>query len=165
MIDAGDDNLRARWCEDLPALPEWVISRQKKVQKRSCPDLDPDTVSKKVKLDSISPPLEPVQVHVESQSEEDGDLVICMDEDDEEVEVAVDPENRSHKRLITAQENLDEVIPLKKKVVSFKKKSKGSKKKKGLSSRPLSYDEAIEAEVQKFSNDDFTVETNFTEKF
>ena len=89
-----------------------------------------------------------------------------MDEDDEEIEVAVDPEDRSHKRLITAQENLDEVRPLEKKIISFKKKTKGSKKKKkGSSSRPLSYDEAIEAEVQRFSDDDFTLETNFTEKF
>ena len=37
MIDVRDDNLRAQWCEDLPALPEWVIAWQKKVkvQKRS----------------------------------------------------------------------------------------------------------------------------------
>lgn len=26
MIDVGDDNLRARWAKDIPALPEWVIS-------------------------------------------------------------------------------------------------------------------------------------------
>ena len=51
MIEIGDDNLRAWWCEDLPALPEWVISRRRKVQKRSCPDLDLET-------------LEPVPVHV-----------------------------------------------------------------------------------------------------
>ena len=167
MNDIGDDNLRARWCEDLTALPEWVISRQKKVQKRSCPDPNLETVSKKVKLDSNPPQgnetLEPVQVHVESQSKEEGDLVICMDKDDKEIEVAV---NRSYKRLKTAQENMDEVRPLEKKIVSFKKKTKGSKKKKkGSSSRPLSYDEAIEAEVQRFSKDDFTLETRFTEKF
>ena len=59
---------------------------------------------------------------MESQSEEDGDLVICMNEDDEEVEVAVDPEDRSHRRQITAV-------------------------------------------TQKFSDDDFTLETDFMKIF
>ena len=81
--------------------------------------------------------LEPVQVHVESQSE------------DEEVEVALEQEDRSHNPLKTDQENPDEVRPLKRKIVSFKKN-------KVSSSKPLSYDEA---EVQKFSDDDFTLET------
>ena len=78
----------------------------------------------------------------------------------------MEPEDRSHKYLKTAQENLDEVCPLEKKVVSFKKKIKGSKKKKkGLSSIPVSHDEAIEAKVQRFSDDDFSLETSFSEKF
>ena len=65
--------------------------------------------------------------HVESQFEKDN-LVVCLD-DSEEVEVAVEPEDRSHKRA-TAQENMNEVRTLEKRVVSFKKRTKGSKKKK-----------------------------------
>ena len=52
---------------------------------------------------------------------------------------------------------------MKKKTMPFKKK--GKKKKKGASSRPLSYDEAIEAKVQMFSDEDFTLETDFNEVF
>ena len=45
MIEVGDDNLRAQWCEDIPALPDWVVARQNKVkvQKRSCPDPEQET--------------------------------------------------------------------------------------------------------------------------
>ena len=76
--------------------------------------------------------LELVQVHVESQSEV------------EDVEVAVEHEDRSHNPLKTDQEN-----PLERKIVSFKKN-------KVSSSKPLSYDED---KIQKFSDDDFTLET------
>ena len=89
---------------------------------------------------------------MESQSEEDGDVIVFMDEDDEEVEFAVEPEDRSPRRLPTVQEKLDEVVPMK-------------KKKKGSSSKPLTYDEAIEAETQKFSDDNFALETDFLKLF
>ena len=123
-----------------------------------------------MKFDSSVPPqefetLEPIQVHVESQSKEDGYVIVFIDENDEEVEFAVEPEDRSHRRLPTVQEELDEVVPMKKKTVSFTKKSKGKKKKKGSSSKPLTYDEAIEAETQKFSDDNFALETDFLKLF
>jgi len=59
MIDANDDTLRARWAVDLPALPNWVVARQKRTvaKKRPCPKSDPEQDSKKVKF-SVDPPQE-----------------------------------------------------------------------------------------------------------
>ena len=63
----------------------------------------------------------------------------------------------------TVQDELNETVLMKRKVQPLKKK--GKKKKKGSSSKTLTYDEAIKAETQKFSNDDFTLETDFQEFF
>ena len=45
-----------------------------------------------------------------------------------------------------------------------RKKGK-KKKKKGSASKPMTYDEAIEAETQMFSDEDFVLETDFQEFF
>ena len=167
MIEMNDDSLRARWSEDLPSLPSWVIARQKKVkaQKRPCPSSNQEQVLKKVKL-SADPPqevetLEPEQVHVESQSEEDEEVVVEIDEGEVEDDAPIIPEVRSQP---TVQDELDVSAPMKNKCISLKKK--GKKKKKGSSSKTLTYDEMIEYQrVSVFSDDDFTLETDFKETF
>ena len=164
MVECGDDTLRARWSEDLPALPEWVIARQKrtktKPKKRPCSESNPEQERKKVKFSSDIPPQE-----IETlEPEEEGDVVICVGEDDKEIEVAVHPEDRSHGRLQTIQEELDQDVPMKKKSVPFLKK-KGKKKKKASISVIFDYAEAKEAEKQMFSSEDYTLETKFEEYF
>ena len=165
LIECGDDTLRARWSEDLPSLPEWVIARQKrsKAKKRPCENPNQEQVTKKVKLDSDSTPQDIETLEPESQSEEEGEVVVYIDQEEEEVEVAVDSADRSHKRLLTVQEELDKATPMRKKAVPFLRK-KGKKKK---ASTPVFFDyaEAIESEKKMFSDDDYTLETEFGEVF
>ena len=166
MIECNDDTLRARWSLDLPALPEWVVARTKrsKAKKRPCPESNPEKGSKKVKFSADLPQdvetLEPM-AHLESQSEEDGDIVVAIDEDEEEVEVSVGSGPRSQP---TVQDELDEAAPMRKSIQPPRKKGK-KKKKKGSASKPMTYDEAIEAETQMFSDEDFVLETDFQEYF
>ena len=168
MIECGDDTLRARWSEDLPVLPEWVIARQKrtkpKPKKRPCSESNPEQERKKVKFSSDIPPQVIETLEPETQSEEEGDIVVCIGEDDEEVEVAVHPEHRSQGRPLTIQDELDQDVPMKKKTVPFLKK-KGKKKKKASTSVIFDYAEAIEAEKQLFSDEDYALETEFEEYF
>ena len=166
LVECGDDTLRARWAADLPVLPEWVIARQKKTKakKRPCADSNPEQERKRVKLSSVIPPQEVETLEPESQSEEEGDVVVCIGEDDEEVEVTVDPEERNHGKRRTVQDELDAALPMKKRSVPFLKK-KGKKKKKSSASVTFDYAEAIESEKRMFSDDDFALETEFEEFF
>ena len=168
MVECGDDTLRARWSEDLPALPEWVIARQKKTKtkpkKRPCSESNLEQERKKVKFSSDIPPQEIETLEPETQSVEEGDVVICVREDDEEIEVAVHPEDRSHGRRQTIQDELDQDVPMKKKSVPFLKKQ-WKKKKKASISVIFDYAEAIEAEKQMFSYEDYALETKFEEYF
>ena len=93
-----------------------------------------------------------------------GDVVVCIGEDDEEVEVTVDPEERNHGKRRTVQDELDAALPMKKRSVPFLKK-KGKKKKKSSASVTFDYAEAIESEKRMFSDDDFALETEFEEFF
>ena len=166
LVECGDDTLRARWAADLPVLPEWVIARQKKTKakKRPCADSNPEQERKRVKLSSVIPPQEVETLEPESQSEEEGDVVVCIGEDDEEVEVTVDPQERNHGKPRTVQDELDAALPMKKRSVPFLKK-KGKKKKKSSASVTFDYAEAIESEKRMFSDDDFALETEFEEFF
>ena len=166
LIECGEDTLRARWSEDLPSLPEWVTARQKrsKAKKRSCEDPNPVKDPKKAKLDSDITPQDIETLEPESQSEEEGEIVVYVDQEDEEIEVTVDTEDRSHERLLTVQEELDEATPMKKKAVPFLRK-KGKKKKKASTPVFFDYAEAIESEKKMFSDDDYTLETEFGEVF
>ena len=165
LIECGDDTLRARWSENLPSLPEWVTARQKrsKPKKRVCKDPNPEQVPKKIKLDSETTPQVVETLEPESQAEEEGEVVVYVEEEDEEINGKVDAEDRSHKRLLTVQEELDEATPMKKKIVPFLRK----KGKKNKASTPVFFDyaEAIESEKKMFSDDDYTLETEFGEVF
>ena len=155
MIECGDDTLRARWSEDLPVLPDWVIARQKntksKPKKRPCSESIPEQERKKVKFSSDIPPQVIETLEPETQSEEEGDVVVCIGEDDEEVEVSVNPEDRSQGKRLTIQDELDQDVPM--------------KKKKASTSVIFDYAEAIEADKQMFSDEDYTLETEFEEYF
>jgi len=76
----------------------------------------------------------------------------------------LEPEDRSHKRLRTVQEELDEVAPMKSKPVQFLRK-KGKKKKRAATPVFFDYAEAIESEKRMFSDEDYALETEFEESF
>ena len=163
LIECGDDTLRARWSVDLPPLPEWVIARQKRTtaKKRPRVDNDQEQVQKKVKF-SISTPQDVETLEPGSQSEEEGEVVVCIEE--VEVEEVLETEDRSHKRVRTVQEELDEVAPMKSKPVQFLKK-RGKKKRRAATPVFFDYAEAIEAEKRMFSDEDYALETEFEESF
>jgi len=163
LIECGDDTLRAKWSVDLPALPEWVIARQKRTtaKKRPREDNNQEQVHKKVKF-SDSTPQDVETLEQGSQSEEEGEVVICTE--DGEVEEVLEPEDRSHKRLRTIQEELDEVVPMKTRSVQFLRK-KGKKKKRAATPVFFDYAEAIESEKRMFSDEDYALETEFEETF
>ena len=97
LIDSGDETERARWIEDIPQLPKYIVTRQKRHErgvKRKVPQMDPCPSCKRSKVQAHSQEFQRIGVapdgeidpgHVENPVNEDDPL-----RDDDNVEVVVE---------------------------------------------------------------------------
>ena len=216
LLESGDDTERAKWVEEIPELPKWVILKQKRKERGSkrtasgeqksskskkakiqvaapvepepvAAPVEPEPVAAPVELEPVAAPVEVLPIHVvnsdRDSSEDGGDVVMLLDVDDDDDQVPgpsgvemnriviereitpVEVETRQVRRVSpgpdSVQDELNAIRPRSVRKIPMRRPKKGKKKKK--SAPKMSYDEMIESEVQKFSDSEFMLETQFDE--
>ena len=178
-LESGDNEERSRWQEEIPAMPAWVIRRNRRLRKRERSLTPKGGEEKRSRLDQEQDGVPGESMEKRPDGTRDEDVVTEKThekdasnhgseiEDVEEVIVMIDEDDEI---VVSAGDNilgdLDAPVVHDKKIIPRKWK-KGKKKVSKIKApeRSYTYDEIIESRIPYFEDEEFDLEFSCNEKF